>query len=429
MKRKLLESILKPLTRAILKRYRPVVIAVTGSVGKTSTKEAIAAVLSRKFSVGKTRQNLNTEVGLMIALMNGVNAKGSVGGWVRNVFCALRLIIFRSVSYPEYMVIEMGADRPGDIRKLINLARPQVGVVTAIGDIPVHVAHYKDIDAVAYEKQGIIEVLEPGNRAILNGDDPRVISMQDHTQAGVLTFGFSEHSSVRIVDYAHSNEKSNTGRMGIFFRLQYQGSSVPIHLSGVLGRPYAYACAAAAAVGIAHGMHLVDVAKGLESFEPEKGRMRMIPGIKQTTILDDSYNAAPAAMEAALETIRDMKGQNHIIAVLGDMLELGDYSEQAHRAIGKRAAGFCDVICFVGENMRFAFSEAQQSGFDKDRLFHCKDSVAALEILKPLLRQGDIVLVKGSQGMRMERIVERLMANPADAADLLVRQTKEWKAN
>jgi UDP-N-acetylmuramoyl-tripeptide--D-alanyl-D-alanine ligase len=427
MKRKILDFFLLPLAKLVLRRYRPMVIAITGSVGKTSAKEAIAAVLSQKFLVWKTKKNLNTDIGFCLTIINGENAKGSIGGWLKNIFRAWRLVTGRKCNYPQCLVLEMGADRPGDVGDFMRLVRPHGSVVTAIGSIPVHVANYADIDEVVREKQKILDSLDGSGWAVLNADDSLVSNMKVPLGVKVFSFGFSEKSEVRIIDYAVRG-KDDDSALGISFRLQYSGSSVPVRFSGILGRPYAYACAAAAAVGLSCGMNLIDISKGLEKFVPEKGRMRLINGLNQTVILDDSYNAAPAAMKAALETLNDLKAGNHrVIGVLGDMLELGKYTEQAHRDIGKQAASVCDVLCGVGDSIKFALEQAEQSGLPKSQIFYGQSSEGVAELLQPLLRKNDFILIKGSQGVRMEKITRGLMEKPEQARELLVRQTKEWE--
>jgi UDP-N-acetylmuramoyl-tripeptide--D-alanyl-D-alanine ligase len=427
MKRKILEFFLLPLAKLVLRRYRPMVIAITGSVGKTSAKEAIAAVLSQKFLVWKTKNNLNTDIGLCLTIIDGENAKGSLIGWLKNIFRGWRLVTGRKYNYPQCLVLEMGADRPGDVGDFMRLVQPHGSVVTAIGSIPVHVANYADIDEVVKEKQKILDSLGGSGWAVLNADDSLVSNMKVPLAVKVFSFGFSEKSEVRIIDYAVRG-KDDDSALGISFRLQYSGSSVPVRFSGILGRPYAYACAAAAAVGLACGMNLIDISQGLEKFVPEKGRMRLINGLNQTMILDDSYNAAPAAMKAALETLNDLKDENHrVIGVLGDMLELGKYTEQAHRDIGKQAASVCDILCGVGDSIKFALEQAEQSGLPKSQIFRGQNSEGVAELLQPLLRKNDFILIKGSQGVRMEKITRGLMEKPEQARELLVRQTKEWE--
>lgn len=429
MKRLLIKCILGFFTKRIIAKYHPLIIAVTGSVGKTSTKNAIAQALASRVTLRKSQRNLNSDIGVPLVFISGEDAKRSIAGWLRNIMRAFFLIVKKSVLYPRVLVVEMGADRPGDIAYLTGIAKPDIAVVTAIGDVPVHVGYYKDSDAVVLEKANVVRCLGKNDLAILNCDDEHVFRMRAMTQARICTFGFSNQADVRIVDFQTKTERDALGNefpLGISFKLGYGGSFVLVSILGTLGKPVAYAFAAAAACAASFDMHMIEIVEALSDFENEPGRMRLIPGVHHTMILDDTYNAAPTAMRVALDTFAACSGKRKI-AILGDMLELGSYAQKAHEDMGAYAASIGTLLIFVGEQSRFGYEQALRNGFPADRLFHFSISTEVIDMIRIMLQPGDVVLIKGSQGMRMEKIVKGIMAEPEKAGELLVRQSPEWK--
>ncbi len=430
MKRKFIGFIFKAITGLIIKKYQPKIIAITGSVGKTSAKEAIHLVFSRYFPTRKSEKNLNTEIGLPLAFIGGIEAKNNLWLWLKNIFLGLKLILFKDENYPHFIICEMGADKPGDIKKLVALAKPRLAVVTAMGRVPVHVENYpKGIDQLVNEKAGVLKNLSKDDFAVLNFDDEKIWQMKNKTKAKVISFGFNQGADIRITDYQVKTKTVGSGFElidGVFFRIEYRGSVVPVWLKESLGKPSAYAIAVAFACGTAFDLNIVELGNAVTEFHQEKGRMRLIEGISHSMILDDSYNAAPLAMQAALETFQGLPAKRKI-CVLGDMLELGRYAPVVHETIGENAAKFCDLMFFVGLKMKFAYEKALSFGYDKNRVFWFEKSVEVGHKLKNMIESGDLVLVKGSQGMRTEFVVEDLMARPEKAKDLLVRQDKEWR--
>lgn len=431
MKRKILAFFLKRITHGIIGKYQPKIIAITGSTGKTSAKNAIYTVLSTFYNTRKSEENLNTEFGLPLAFIGGINAKNSLGKWLKNIFKGLKLLIIKDKNYPRFIIVEMGADKPRDIQKLLKIAKPNVSVVTAIGSIPVHLENYQDIDELIFEKSQIVRILNPTDFAILNIDEENIKKMEKVTQAKVLFFGFNENADLRISDFKLVTKTIERGfeiPLGIRFNLNYQGEQSLVFLKNHLGMPSAYAASIGAAVGLIFDIPLSEISKALEKFIPEKGRMNLIEGIKNSLIIDDSYNASPLAVKAALSTLKDIPALRKIV-VLGDMLELGNYSQKAHEEIGKLASQVADYLFLVGPRMVFAKEEALNNGFDKNKIFYFNDSSLVAEKLIPLINEHDLILVKGSQAMRMEKIIKEIMKEPQKAKELLVRQSREWQNN
>lgn len=420
----ILEKILKILAKLILRRHRPVVAAVTGSVGKTTTKEAIACVLRRRFRVRQSRKNYNTEIGLPLAILDDESGGRFPGRWAAVFWRAAKLIIWGDKNYPEILVLEMGADRPGDIEKLCAIAHPDIGVVTAIGEMPVHVEFFSDINALIEEKSTLVKKINPRGAALLNYDDLSVRMMRDDVLPGrqIITYGFGEGAKLKASDFFIEIEE---GKPVVHFKVSYQGSVVPVRLNNVLGRHHVYAVLAAIGAGIVLRMNLVEIASALQNYNSSPGRLRPLAGIKGTTIIDDTYNSSPLAAMEALETLALYPGRK--IAALGDMTELGRFTEQAHREVGEKAARICDFLITVGERSRFIANEARKQGMPQENIIEFDEAPAAALALQRALLAGDTVLIKGSQIMRMEKIIEEVMANPERAGELLIRQEEEWK--
>ncbi|MFA6098628.1 MAG: UDP-N-acetylmuramoyl-tripeptide--D-alanyl-D-alanine ligase [Patescibacteria group bacterium] len=428
--KKIIQWKLRVLAGWVLRKYKPQVVGITGSVGKTSAKEAIYTVLSAKFRVRKNIKNYNNELGVPLSILGRESGFKNPFAWIGIFFHALSLILFRQKDYPEILVLEMGADKPGDLRYLVKLAPCKAGVITAIG--PVHLELFETLDRVVREKQIIISHLKKNDFAILNIDDTLVAQARDKTRAQIITFGFSEQAMVRAVELDISTGPAQdpwaAGQVkGLSFKLIYQGSSVPIYLPNVFGEHQVYAALAAAAIGLSFGLNQSDISAALKKYQPPAGRMRLIAGIKRTTIIDDTYNSSPMAAKAALRVLEKAKTTGRKFAVLGDMLELGHYTEQGHREVGETAAKIVDVLVTVGERSKITAAAAKQNGLTEERVFTFDTSDLAGKFLQERIRQGDILLIKGSQGARMEKVVKELMAEPLRAEELLVRQGEEWE--
>lgn len=425
-------TILRWEARIVLRKFKPKIIAVTGSVGKTSTKDAIFAVLAKHYHVRKSQKSFNSEIGLPLTILGLKNAWNSPAAWVLNIFDGLMLILFGK-HYPEWLVLEVGADRPGDIRSLVSWLRVDVVVITRLPETPVHVEFFDSPEAVIAEKAALIECIRPGGTLVLFADDPRTHALERHEpfpDAKVVLFGFSDACDVRGSDFSLVRGAS-VGRkkglpIGMSATVTVAGESAPVEIVGAIGAHAFLPGIAAAAVGHALGLPLQVVLEGLAGYQPPPGRMRLIPGLKGSLIIDDTYNSSPAAVEAALETLAAIKPKR-AIAALGDMLELGRHSAQAHRAAGTQAAKACNLLLTVGFRARDIAQGALDNRMKDEKIYQYQDARKAGADLKNWVGEGDVVLVKGSQSMRMERIVEELMLEPEHASRLLVRQEREWK--
>jgi UDP-N-acetylmuramoyl-tripeptide--D-alanyl-D-alanine ligase len=291
----------------------------------------------------------------------------------------------------------------------------------------VHVEFFESPRAVVREKRSLVTHLKPGGRVVVNGDDSNIHSIRQEFRGASVTYGFGADNDYTASHYEVLYEDGVP--TGVRFRLEHDGSSIPIVAEGALGFPRVYAALAALAVAELAGVELVAASRGIATWTPQPGRLRLLKGIKRTVIIDDTYNSSPAAALAALDVLASVKTSGRRIAVLGDMLELGRYSSESHRALGERAAAVADQLITVGFRARAIGEAALDAGLADTNIREYEQGEAARagKELEADLQAGDIILVKGSQSMRMEKTVEEIMAEPQKAGELLVRQDREWK--
>lgn len=416
------------MAKRIVKKYNPDIIGVTGSIGKSSAKEAISLVLGSRFNVRSSYKNYNNEVGLPLTIIGGDLSPGkSIVGWAKIFIKALRLILLTSKTYPEILVLEMGADKPGDIAYLVDIAPCKVGVLTYISHA--HTEYFKTIQRIAQEKRVIISHLQNDGFAILNFDNPMVMENASVAKAEKVTYGFKEGADLRATDINLMEAENTVMPVGINFKVNYRGSIVPVFLPGFLSKAYIPAALAGLAVGVVYGINLVEGAEALREAEPLPGHMKPLPGIKHTLIIDDTYNSSPDPVKSALEVLGTLPipPKSEKFAVLGDMLELGSETVPAHREIGFKVVEHgIDFLITVGEASKGTAEAAREAGMDEHRIASFSNSAEAGKFLQEKLHPGDIALVKGSQSSRMEKVVKEVMAEPLQAEKLLVRQSKAW---
>ncbi len=428
-----------------LAREKPLVIGVTGSVGKSTTKQAIGAMLQADLPENAIRipeASYNNELGLPLTVF-GHDAPGrSPWAWLSLVADAWLTAAGLRKTGMRVFVFEMGADKPGDIDYLATIAPPDIAVLTAVTAedptlIPVHAANYPSVDALVEQKAALIKRLKPGGIAILNADDKRVFTMRHQTPEHVLTFGEADGTDVRIVSKAIMTEPGPYGNVptGLRVSLEMYEDHFDAVIPGVYGTSVAYAFAASAALGAGLDLPIEQMKEFDEHFHPAPGRARIIPGIKHTTLFDDTYNASPASVIQSLKdlgTIPTAAGQRKI-ACLGEMRELGEKAEAMHRRIGAETAkAGIDVLVCCGIFGAAMAEGANANGMKPEQVHVIGDTPEAGLFIQEMLKPGDIVLAKSSQGtlaakgVRMERVIKELMAEPARASELLVRQSAVW---
>ncbi len=440
----IVEKIIVWEAKLVLKKYKPRIIAITGSVGKTSTKDAIFSTLVAILpggaqAVRKSDKSFNSDIGVALTVLGLPNGWYNPFRWLAN-FVEGCMQAFFTLHYPKLLVLEIGADRPGDIARVTEWVKPDIVVLTKLADVPVHVEFFPSVEALVSEKGQLVAALKPTGTLILNADDERVTALANGVACKKITYGFGATAAVRVgydeIAYAPSERSDVAMPAGLRFRLEYGGTSIPVMIAGVLGRQHIYPLAAAFAVATALGEtnHLL-VAEALAKYEPTPGRMRLVTGMHETVILDDSYNASPVAVAAGLEVLESLKVPGRKIAVLGDMMELGDYSVVEHRKVGERVAKiskksskkFPTFFVGVGVRMRGAADAALDAGMDDNTVLQFDTSREAGRYLADQLQQGDAIFVKGSQSLRMERVTEELMEHREIAEKLLARQEGVWK--
>jgi len=428
MLKNFLNLILRALSKKIIRKYHPDVIGITGSVGKTSTKEAVYLVLKTKFNVRKSYKNYNNEVGVPLAIIGVEQSPNhSLLGWLVVIAKAIKLLCIIDKNYPEILVLEMGADKPGDIAYLTDIAPCKIGILTYISHA--HTEAFKTIKKIAQEKRVIITHLERSGFAVLNFDNEMVMQNSNLTKAEIITFGFKEGADFKATDINVITDEKTAWPVGLNFKLNYKGNIVPIFLPGAVATHLIPSSLCAIAVGHILGINAVEAANALRQLEALPGHMRLILGIKNTLLIDDTYNSSPEPAKSALYTLSKIEPQNNgkRIAVLADMLELGSETENAHREIGHKVAELgIDFLITVGEASKNTASAAREGGVDDNQIVSFANSEQAGKFLQEKLHEGDVVLIKGSQGLRMEKVVKEVMAEPLDASKLLVRQTAEW---
>lgn len=410
--------------RTLLKKKKPKIIAITGSVGKTSTKDAVYAVLKEHLHVRKGDKNYNSDIGASLTILGLQNAWNSPFLWLKTLIDGV-LHIFFMKEYPDILILELGIDRPGDMKRLTQFITPDIVVLTRLPDVPSHVEFFASPDEVINEKMELVRALQPDGILIYNNDDEKIRSLVGDVRQ--QSFGYSRYSPSHFTASADKVLYDGSFPDSFEFTLSHIAEEVRVHVRGSLGVQHAYNYAAAAAVAHQFDISLSDTAKALKTFKPPAGRMKIISGIQNTLILDDTYNSSPVACERALQTIHELKNVKRKIAVLGDMLELGHFSVSEHERIGMLSASSVDVLITVGLRSKKTAQGALDHGMSEKNIFQYDDVSRAGKELRAMLRSGDVVLVKGSQSVRTERIVKEIMLQPQKAGELLVRQDAPWE--
>lgn len=384
---------------ALLKRYQPTVIAVTGSVGKTSTKRAIATLLAGIGPTFSSRRSFNSLFGLPIALA-------------------------RLEPQHQFAVLEMGLDRFGEMERLTALFPLRIAVVTNVA--PTHLRYLRDEEHIAAEKSALVKALPLDGVAILNGDDARVAAMAGLHPGGdrarIIRYGLNEAQA----DFVAT--EVNITLDGISFDLLAAGERYSVFCP-LLGLHHAYTSLAALAVAQACGLALPTAIERLKLIERQAGRLNPLPGFKGSVLLDDTYNASPASAHAALETLAALapRGTRRRIAVLGDMLELGDAAVALHREVGRRATETVDLLVTKGDlAAQMLVRAAERGGVPVPETIVTHSTTDAIEAVRQRVQSGDVVLIKGSAESRMELVVGGLLAPGFNAADVLVRQERSF---
>lgn len=424
--KKIVVAIITLEAKWVLRKYAPKIIAVTGNVGKTSTKDALFTVLSHKEHVRKSDKSFNSEVGVPLTILGCKNAWLDPLAWLSNIFEGLLLIILPS-HYPKWLILEVGADRPGDISSIAKWLKPDIVVLTRLPELPVHVEFFSGAEEVRDEKLSIIAHIKEGGALIANGDDHYIVEALKSLPPTIrqMTYGLKKGSDITAEHGAIAYEKGRA--IGMRATVHQGEDTATLMLGGALGKQHLYAALGGIAGGLLAEIPLAEAVDALAKHSPPPGRMRILEGRGGFLIIDDTYNSSPAALDEALSALQSVRGDRKI-AVLGDMLELGEYSIEAHKRAGERAASACDILVSVGVRASGMVESARAAGMPEVMTHPLDNAKAAATLLEPLAREGDVILIKGSQSIRLERLVAALMAHPEKKGEYLVRQEAEWLA-
>ncbi|MDD5739007.1 MAG: UDP-N-acetylmuramoyl-tripeptide--D-alanyl-D-alanine ligase [Candidatus Pacebacteria bacterium] len=402
----LIQKLLKILTRRVLLKQQPNIITITGSVGKTSTKEGIYFAIKNLGDVRRSLKNYNNELGVpfTVALWNGKAPGKNIISW-KLVF--LRLIyfsIFKSKKYPKWLVLEIGSDKPGDLQylmEMIPIGFLKGAVLTAI--FGVHLEFFKTIEAIYQEKTTPFKYIANDGFVLVNSDNCDIERIKkDFPDKKIISYGFEKQSDITAFDF-------RAGESGLNFKIKTPEGDFEFLLKQAISAYQCYPILAGVGVALNLGVNVNEALKNLSEKEPMPGRMRLIKGTNDSLIIDDTYNSSPEAAKYALKALKELPRIGRKIAVLGDMLELGPDSQKFHKEIEDFAKNLgIDVVITFGKEKQFT------------------DHQQVSDYLKNLIKPNDTILIKGSQGVRMEKIVKQIMLRPDQAKDLLVRQGGEW---
>jgi len=368
---------LQTLARHVRRQWRNPIIGVTGSAGKTTTKEMIAAVLGKKFTVLRSVGNLNNELGLPL--------------------CLLRVERHQNIG-----VLEMGMSAKGEIRRLASIAEPNEGVVTNVN--PVHLEFFKSVDEIAEAKAELLEGLHDPKVGYLNNDDSRVRAMSRKFSGKIITYGIKSVASFKV------QQIQDLGLDGTAFTVHHGRRDIQFVLP-LLGQHNVANAIAAVAVGVTHEVSWDQIREALAEMKPEKMRGQVVKSREGFAVIDDSYNSNPRALSEMIRFMGKLQGYQRKILVAGEMLELGPEGSEMHRNCGREAAkaGIETIIAVQGQSAEI-LEGAVETGMDRARLKFARDAVEAGDLLAGLVKKGDAVLIKGSRGVKLEQALNTLRA-------------------
>ena len=426
--KQILVFVLHKLSALVIKKYNPKIIGITGTVGKTTTKDAVYTALSRFESVRKSQKSFNSELGIPLTILDSDNPGRDMLGWIRVIIDGLVMLVFKS-PYPKWLVLEVGTDKPGDIAMITKWLKTDITIVTKLSKVPVHVEAFGAPEYLFEEKGNLVKALKPGGTLVLNADDDDVMAYKNLSEEKVLLFGEKLGSDIRSSEYQIIYDEHKLPH-GVEFNIIIGDTELhKVALTDTLGEQIISHVLVALLVINDLGFDVRLAANLFKSEHPTPGRMRLLDGLKGSLLIDDSYNSSPVALEEALKTLKSVKiSRGHRkIAILGDMLELGRYTVDEHKKMGERASKSANILVTVGIRSRYGAEAALIDGMSEGKVFQFDDSLEAGMFMKDLIKEGDVILIKGSQGVRMEKCVEELMAKPEYKEKLLVRQSADWQ--
>jgi UDP-N-acetylmuramoyl-tripeptide--D-alanyl-D-alanine ligase len=409
--KKILQFKLKLLAKLYLWRYKPIVVGITGSVGKTSAKDAIGLALLDQMRVRISAKSYNNQIGLPLTIL-GFNTPGkNIFGWLALLLKAFGRI-FYDANWPQVLVLEMGADRMGDLKYLTSIVKPNISVITNVA--PAHLQAFKDLASVAKEKSVLVSSLKTNDWAIMNNDDQLVRAMANQTKAKKIFYSLKSGTDIWASDLKFSEKN-------LIFNLHSDNQVYPLQLKSS-GEHLVYPILMAFSVAQILKLDPKTTVANLTRFQALNGRGRFLEGKNNNLIIDETYNASPLSMAAALKFLKQIETVKNKVAILGDMRELGEQSLPLHQALVSQL-DFVDQIILVGPEIKPVFEILK----NKPNVFYFSDVEVLNKNLEQLIKANNLILVKGSQAIRLEKTVEKLITSSYNKKEVLVRQSEEWQ--
>lgn len=421
--KKIIYTILRWEAILVLKRFKPKIIAVAGSVGKTSTKDALYAALKDFVVIRKNNKSFNSEVGVPLTILNLETAWNSPVGWFKNIINGFKIIF--SKEYPEWLVLELGTDHPGDMKKLVSWIELDYAVFTCFPDVPVHVEHFKKAQEVNDEDAHMMFGLKKDGVLVLNADDAKVSELGLKSTFKTIWYGALAQKNGVSISNLEIQYDENSNPIGQHVKINFGSNSVPFTIQNALGIQHVYPILASLVVAKDMGINVLDVLQSLDTYQVPVGRMNILEGVEDTILIDDTYNSSPIAVYAAIETFSKIKSQTKI-AILGDMAELGRYTQAEHKKIAHLLKEYkINHLITFGNKADIIKEEAEEIGIKKvcNALSHKDAAQKAIEWSKG----KTAILIKGSQSARMEKVTYELLKDKNSASKVLVRQERVWR--
>ncbi|MFC1615720.1 UDP-N-acetylmuramoyl-tripeptide--D-alanyl-D-alanine ligase [Patescibacteria group bacterium] len=418
--RKFVLWLLTKMAKFRLRRFKGKIISVTGSIGKTSTKEAIYAILNTQFKVKKSKKSMNSEFGLPLTILDIESGYSSATKW--SWFLIKAAIHCFMKEYSEILLLEMGVDKPGDMDFLISILKPDIAIITNISPVHMGEKQFPSLQAIFDEKAKLVAAVKDSGLAVLNLDNPFTAGLAKKLmKKNLVSYGETRDAEFRATIVKTSLE-------GTSFTLHHENKRHEVSLNAV-GHFQHYVVLPAISCAVKLGMSVEEAILALERFKLPPGRMNLIPAKKDgAQILDSTYNSSPESLKEALHLLKELGGEKkRKIAVIGDMNELGEQSQVLHEIMGELVPKCADLLITVGNRAKIIADKAEELGFNKDHVFSFKTVKSAIDFYEEKIKKDDLILVKGSQNnVRLERFVKAIMAHPENAKDLLVRQDRYW---
>jgi len=399
-------------TKLILKKYQPRIIGIAGGIGKTCTREAVCLALSSTYTVRRNTGDKGIYREILFTIIGFDGRRQSFLSLCKVYFKALKLLIFRDYDYPQIIVLEMTVERRGQMKKILKILKPAIGVITSVG--PVYADYFHSIDEIIDEKGKLVSGLSKNDWTILNIDDKNAGKIKKNTVSNILTYGFKNKADLTATDirltYVEDDQDARNLR-GLSFTVRYKDQSAPVFLPSSLGIGQVYAVLAGMACGIIYGLDFNELATRMGALPILPGRMNLKTGGRQTTIIDNTYQISPAVVAAALDVLAEIsvKSPGRKIAIIGDMPHLGHYSLELHQAAGKLVGGLnLDLLIVVGEKSRDIARAAKVAGMSENKIAHYAFAEQVIKDISKIIQTGDLILIIGSIKMKMYLITNEI---------------------